>query len=107
MLKNGLLSELALSVASGVITAIVLEIFRPRRRDRDSSSGQNQQQTAESGGGFMRMLIAVIGGLVISYVGSAFLFQGGYVQRSPYIRVGLLVIGTIIVWQVLYLFRRR
>lgn len=108
-MTNGFASELALTVLGGVITSLILEVFRMRWR-----GGRSQSQTAPAaprGGGFfaglIRLFLAVVGGVLIARFGGAYLFQNGLLERSPQMRAALLVGGTMLCWVLLLLFRRR
>jgi hypothetical protein len=69
-----MLKELLISVASGVIVALVLQMFRfGGRSSEPRRSGPRQTMYAappparRSGGGFSRFILAVVGGLVLAF----------------------------------------
>ncbi len=98
--------ELVVSVLGGVLTAVILEVFRSRAR------GQTQSQTPPRRrdgffSGLARLVLAVIGGVLIALFLGRYLFQAEILERSPPTRLALLVGGTILCWALLLLFRRR
>jgi hypothetical protein len=131
-----MLKELLISIVSGVIVAILLQIFRiggstsPSNAPRQTMYGSAPPARRSGGGGFFRFVLAVIGGLVLAVATMPFVlealhggrgggygrgrsFDSGYYDRGgdgifglPPLLV-LTIIGTIIVWVLLSALRRR
>jgi hypothetical protein len=81
-----MLKELLISVVSGIVVALVLQMFRlgGERRERDSSRLQHrasniaqapQVRRRSGGGGFGRFVMAVIGGLILAVVAAPFVMD--------------------------------
>jgi hypothetical protein len=130
-----MLKELLISIVSGVIVAILLQMFRiggntsPSNAPRQTMYGSAPPARRGGGGGFFRFVLAVIGGLALAYAAAPFVlealhggrgggwrgrsFDSGYYDRGgdglfglPPLLV-LTIIGTIIVWVLLSALRRR
>lgn len=132
-----MLKELLMSVASGVIVAMVLQMFR---LSGGSSRAPRQTMYAAApprrrGGGFFRFLLAVAGGLVLAVATAPFVlqflhggrsgrrffdgdgprrfFDSGYYDRGYDGIFGLppllvlTIIGTVFVWMLLSAMSRR
>ena len=131
-----MLRELLISVVSGIIVALVLQMFRFGGGSRSSAPRQTMYSAPprRSGGGFFRFIIAVAGGLVLAFVAAPFVLDalhggrgggygrgrfydgggpGGYFDRGGDAIFGLppllvlTIIGTIIVWVLLSAMSRR
>ena len=72
-----MLRELLLSVASGIIVAVVMQIFRRRdNRVRQVVSSPNYSQPRRRGsvgGGLLRFVLAIAGGLALAYSAAPFI----------------------------------
>ena len=129
-----MIKELLISVASGVIVALILQMFRLGGSSRASAPRQTMYGAPpprRSGGGFFRFVLAVIGGIALAYAAAPFVlearygggrrwdgprgryFDSGYYDRGfdgifglPPLLV-LTIICTIIVWVLLSAMRRR
>ena len=106
-----ILTELIVSVAGGVLTAIVLGMFT-RRTAPPVPSATVRPARRRSGFvtgffGFLRVLIAVATGFALAITGGRWLIQNGLLPRGLPTRFGLLIAGTLIVWMMLGIFRRR
>jgi hypothetical protein len=71
-----MLKELVISVVSGVIVAVILQMFGRGGRSSERSGASAPRQTMygsappparRSGGGFGRFVLAVVGGLILAY----------------------------------------
>jgi hypothetical protein len=132
-----MLRELLISVVSGIIVALVLQIFRGGGGSRSSAPRQTMYAGApprRSGGGLFRFILAVAGGLVLAFTAAPFVLDalhggrgggygrgrfydgggpGGYFDRGGDAIFGLppllvlTVLGTIIVWVLLSAVSRR
>lgn len=109
MFGENAMSELALSIVGGVLTAVILELFRPRSRGGAEQTQRAPRERRPDGfmAGFIRLLLAVVGGVLTALLVGRYLFQNEIIERSPAIRVALLVGGTVLSWSILTLFRRR
>jgi hypothetical protein len=113
------LRELVISVASGLIVALILGVFRrggqarPRRRIAYESSPPRPLL-----GGLMRLILAVGGGIGLAYVlapmlvGRRFGYYGGYGRYDGSLAahtpmIVLTVLGTAVVWLLLSALSRR
>ena len=79
-----LVNELIVTVVGGVVTALILEMFRGRRR-RVETKVHAQHSAARRGsviGQFVHMLLAVIGGIAFAIVGGRWLIQTGVLDGS-------------------------
>ena len=114
MAQLPILTELIVSVVGGVLTAIVLTVFSTGRRDTQASASMGDVSQADGGrskksgrvGGFMRMLVAVVGGIVIALAIGRFLAQAGIIPRGPFGRIVLIGVATIGLWLILPFGRR-
>ena len=106
--------EIVASIIVGVVTGLILELFR--RRDRSSGSQSQSQSRAEArrerrGDGilaqFVRLVLAVAGGVAIAVLGGRYLIQSGALPPGQPTRIGLLIVGTMVVWLLLLLARGR
>ncbi|MEO0730656.1 MAG: hypothetical protein AAFY64_09765, partial [Pseudomonadota bacterium] len=114
-----LFEELFVSSVGGVITAVILAVFSgssrsSRRVRRSRSEPVEAERTPRRRGGFvsgffsfLRVLIAVTAGIAIAMVGGRWLIQNGVLPRGLPTRFGLLIGGTLVVWLLLGIFRRR
>ena len=69
-----MLKELVISVVSGVVVAVILQMFGRRGGDRSRGSAPRQAMYASAppparsgGGGFFRFALAVVGGLILAF----------------------------------------
>ncbi len=127
-----MLRELLLSVASGVIVTLILQIFGMGGGGRVGAPRQTMTSYAPLPrrrsfiGGVFRLVLAVVGGVALAYAAAPFVFArrfgeyGGYERYDRFDRLDgfrgiashapiliLTVIGTIIVWVVLSAMTRR
>jgi len=108
-----LVNELIVTVVGGVVTALVLSLFRRGGRQSASSTasgGREQVPASRRGsaiGQFFHMAFAVMGGIGFALFGGRWLFQSGILERSMPMRLGLLFAGTLFCWLVLLSFRRK
>jgi hypothetical protein len=123
-----MLRELLLSVASGVIVTLILQIFgmgggRVGAPRQTMTSYAPLPRRRSFVGGLFRLVLAVIGGVALAYAAAPFVFArrfGDYGSYERYDRFEgfrsiashapmliLTVIGTIIVWVVLSAMTRR
>ncbi|WP_125461834.1 MULTISPECIES: hypothetical protein [Rhodomicrobium] len=126
-----MLRELLLSVASGVIVALIMQVFGGgSRRDtgmRQTMSNVNYSQPRRQrsfGGGLARFVLAIGGGLALAYSVAPFIlprrfrdFDGGYdrfddfngfhaiTANAPMLI--LTILGTIVIWLLLSALMRR
>ena len=105
-----ILGELVVTVIGGIVTALVLE-----RMGRARSSAPTQQMQAplarprgeSTGGGLVRVILAVLGGIALATFGGRMLIQSGLMPKGLPGRLMLLVVGTALAWLLLSMFRRR
>jgi len=88
-----MLKELLISVVSGVIVALILQIFRTGRRGEArpvQARGYAPPPPRRRGGmgGLMRFIAAVAGGLVLAYAAAPFLLGFARGERGPRGRFG-------------------
>jgi hypothetical protein len=134
-----MLKELLVSVVSGVIVALILQIFRFGGNGGRTSVPRQVVYSApparrSGGGGFVRFVLAVMGGLVLAFAAAPVVLSalhgrrrdggfrgrvfdgggpGGYFDRGNDALFGLppllvlTIICTIVVWVVLSALRRR
>ena len=115
MAQLPILTELVVSVVGGVLTAIILAVFSTRGRGAQSEASTAavepvDRQRAERAGGFgnfMRMLVAVVGGILIALALGRFLAQAGIIPRGAIGRLILIAVATIGLWLILPFGRRR
>jgi hypothetical protein len=125
-----MLKELVLSVVSGVVVALILQIFRFGGSRSAPAPRQNMRYGAPPArrggsfiGGFMRFGLAVVGGIVAAQSLAPFVLGrrfrdygdydrfdrfdgfGGLAQHAPILI--LTVISTIVIWALLSALRRR
>jgi hypothetical protein len=124
--KAGMIRELILSVVSGVIVALILQMFGGRRRDTVPRRSVRNHDYAPPPrrrslfGKMIRLVLAVAGGIAFAQVAAPFLFRrrfgdfggfdrfdnlGGLSEHLPILV--LTVIGTIVVWIFLSTVTRR
>ena len=106
LVSRELAGDLALTIAGGVVTGLILEMFRPRR------NGGGALQQSQSGGegflsGLLRLVLAVGGGVLIAYFLARPLIQAGIAPRGAATRLGLVVGGATVIWMLLFALRRR
>lgn len=129
-----MLRELLLSVASGIIVAVVLQIFRRRDR-RDEPVRQMagnvryappRRRQGSIFGGLVRFVLAIAGGIALAYAAAPFIlprrfrdwgdydgydrydgFRGLQDITSNAPMLMLTVFGTIVCWMVLSAMMRR
>ncbi len=122
-----MLRELLLSIASGVIVAVILQVFRLGGRGNGGmSQSMNTYNTARPRrggsffGGLVRLVLAVAGGMALAYSAAPFILPrrfrdygggdrfDGFEGISAYTPMLILtVVGTIIVWMLLAAIMRR
>lgn len=127
-----MLKELIISVVSGVIVAVLLQMFGGRGDRREPAPRQSMQTYSynpapprRSGfGRFIRLILAVGGGIVLAQMVAPFIlrrryrdFDGGYDRFdgfdgihsiSPYLpMIGLTIASTILVYMLLSALTRR
>ncbi len=107
-----LVNELIITVVGGVLTAAIISLFSGRRRRAEQAQLRRQAaRNARAGGStfghFIRLLLAVVGGIAFAIFGGRYFFQSGILDRSLPMRMGLLIAGTVFIWWFLLLFRRR
>jgi hypothetical protein len=131
-----MLKELLISIVSGVVVAVLLQIFHIGGSSGSSNAPRQTMYNAapparRRGGGFFRFVFAIIGGLGLAYVAAPFVLEalhggrgggygrGRYFDSGYYDRGGgdglfglppllvLTIIGTIIIWVLLSALRRR
>jgi hypothetical protein len=129
-----MLREILLSVASGIIVAVVMQIFRRRdNRVRQVVSSPNYSQPrrrSSVGGGLLRFVLAIAGGQALAYSVAPFIlprrfrdFDGGddrfggrdrfdgfdgidaITANGPMLI--LTVVSTIVIWMLLSAMMRR
>ncbi len=105
------INELIISVAGGVLTALILGLFSGRRKNTPVTQINTQTQNYRENKGpsifgqFIHLTLAVLGGLGLSFFASRFLFKSGILERGLPMRLVILIASTIFVWWVLLLFR--
>lgn len=126
-----MLRELLLSVASGIIVAVVMQVFRRSGRSdagmRQTMSSVNYRQPRRQGsfaGGLLRFLLAIGGGLALAYSVAPFIlprsfrdfdgrrdrfdgFDGFDAISANAPMLILTVLSTIIIWMLLSSMMRR
>ena len=117
-----MLRELILSVVSGVIVALILQLFRGRQRDRvPQQAVHNPRYVPTRRRGFLgrvfRLIFAVIGGIAFAQAAAPIFLRRRFGDYDGFDRfdglsvhlpvLALTVIGTIIVWIVLSAITRR
>jgi hypothetical protein len=127
-----MIKELLLSVVSGVIVAVILQMFGGGNGRRDAAPRQSMRNYNVAAprprrslfGRFIRLVIAVGGGIALAQIAAPFIlrrryrdFDGGYDRFdgfdgidsiAPYLpMIGLTVIGTILVYMILSAMTRR
>jgi hypothetical protein len=125
-----MLKELLLSIVSGVIVAVILQVFRFGRSRSEAgprqSVGYHAAPARRGGsffGGLLRFFLAVAGGIALAYSVAPFIFGrrfrdfgdydrfdrfdgfDGIVSHAPMLI--LTVVATIIVWALLSALTRR
>lgn len=117
-----MLKELVISVISGIIVAVILQGFRFGRSRSEVAPRQSMSYhaaPARRGGGLLRFVLAVAGGVALAYSVAPFIlrrryrdfggdgFDGfdGLAAAAPMLI--LTVVATIIVWAVLSALSRR
>jgi hypothetical protein len=112
-----MLKELIVSVISGIIVAMILQIFPSRARSesqppmRKPIAPQPAAQRGSSIGGLMRFIVSVAGGMGLAYTvaHSLHLRHLGHgddiASHAP--MLVLTIIGTFIVWLLLSAMTRR
>lgn len=125
-----MLKELVISVISGVIVAMILQVF-PSGGSRSEAGPRHSvtyraappQRRGSFFGGLLRFILAVVGGLALAYSVAPFIFGhrgrdfGGYDRFDRFDGFGeitshapmliLTVVATIIVWALLSALMRR
>lgn len=110
-----IITALVVTVATGVLTATVLALFsnnsehtsnavitqRPMRQ-----RPRQQQQRQIAFGELARFVLAVTGGVAVALVAGHVLIDDGVIPKGVPSHLGLLVIGTILCWQILTVGRR-
>ena len=115
MAQLPILTELVVSVVGGVLTAIILALFSARGRGSQSEASAaaieavDRRPARRSGGfgSFMRMLVAVVGGILIALALGRFLAQMGIIPRGAIGRFILIAVATVGLWLILPFGRRR
>ncbi len=116
MAQLPVLTELVVSIVGGIITAAILGVFSRGNgsASRSTASVPVGQDRGTAGarrpsgvGSFLRMLIAVCGGVALSLFFSRMLIQAGVLPRGLPTRLGLLVVSTALIWLVLPIGRSR
>ena len=125
-----MLKELIISVASGIIVAVLLQAFRFGRSRSEAgprrSAGYHAAPARRGGsifGGFLRFVLAIAGGVALAYSVAPFIFGrrfrdfgdddrfdrfdgfDGIANHAPMLI--LTVVATIIVWALLSALTRR
>lgn len=102
------LNELVLTVIGGVVTGLILEMFRPRSRHPGGGSGDMGSNPRDTFiGQFVRLILAVLGGVAIAIIGGRILIQSGIAPKGLSTRLLLLVAGTVVCWLLLLVARKR
>ena len=123
-----MLKELIVSVISGIIVALLLQIFGGRGR-RDQAAPRQSMQNYNYGsapprrsgvGRLLRVILAVGGGIVLAQMAAPFVlrrryrdFDGGFDfdgihSLAPYLpMIGLTVVSTFLVYMLLSAITRR
>ena len=118
-----MLKELLLSIVSGVVVAVILQVFRFGRSSSEAvprqSMGDHAAPTRRSSsffGGLFRFILAVAGGIGLAYSVAPFILRrryrdfggdgfDGLAAAAP--MLVLTVVATIIVWALLSALTRR
>lgn len=118
-----MLRDLIISVISGVVVALILQIFGFGRSKSAAPSqtmtmnNYKQPRRRSMFGGLVRLVLAVAGGIAFAQAAAPFIF--GRVLRSSgaferyealtpqTVVIGLTVLGTIIAWMILSAITRR
>jgi len=108
-----IMTELVISVFGGIITALVLEMMGRGGGSRSEvgrssvSAGGHGSSGDSMLGGVIRVVLAVAGGLAIAMLGGRMLIQAGIMPKGQGGRLVLLVVGTVVVWLLLAVAKRR
>lgn len=125
-----MIKELLISVVSGIIVAVILQVFRfggssSQAAPRHSASYRSAppRRSGSFFGGLLRFILAVGGGLVLAYSVAPFIFGRRFRDFGDYDRFDrfdgfdgiashapmliLTVLATIIVWALLSALMRR
>jgi hypothetical protein len=121
-----MLKELIVSVVSGIIVALILQIFRFGGSRRQAGPRQSINYGAaparrSGSGGLLRFILAVGGGIALAYGAAPFILGrhfrnfggdydrfdgfGGFAAHAPMLI--LTVVATVIVWAFLSALTRR
>jgi hypothetical protein len=112
-----MMKELIVSVLSGVIVALILQIFtlgrraEPRNVVRAQSARVEESRRRSFAGGLMRFILAVAGGIGLAYAAAPFVLRSarhhsfGGIEHGP--MLGLTVVATLFVWLLLSSLTRR
>lgn len=106
-----IVTELAVTVVGGVLTAAVLALFagggRPSRpRAAVAAPEPPARRRGAFFGDLFRLVFAVAGGIAIAILGGRILIQAGVLPQGLGTRLGLLVAGTVFCWIVVASGRR-
>jgi predicted outer membrane lipoprotein len=109
-----MLQELLLSVASGLIVALVLEYFRGRNKKEEGMTmsmpqmkplpplGAKREPENRGGSVVLRSALAILGGLGLAFLAAnALQTQGVVSAQDPTALAALTVAGTLICWLLL------
>lgn len=110
-----ILTALVVTVATGVLTATVLALFSSNSERTSnvvitqrpvSQRPRQQTQWQIAFGDLARFVLAVTGGVAVALIAGHILIGDGVIPKGLPSHLGLLVIGTILCWQILTVGRR-
>ncbi len=122
-----MLRELILSVASGVIVAVVMQVFGFGNGRREVAPRQNMRnynyappKRRSFFGRFVRLILSVLGGIAFAQAAAPFILRRGFGEFERFDRFDrfdgwagdipilvLTVVGTIVVYMILSALTRR
>ena len=108
--QSAILTELVVSVAGGVITALILAMFSRSNRSaaaRTERSRPNAARSPSAIGSFMRLFLAVCGGVVVAIFAGRIMVRTGLIPPGPLPRTVLLVVAICLLWLVMPFGRHR
>lgn len=107
-----IMTELVISIVGGIVTALVLEMMGRGGGGRtDVAHARSSAASHGSGdsmlGGTIRVILAVAGGIAFAMLGGRMLIQAGIMPKGVGGRLALLVVGTVVIWLLLAITKRR
>lgn len=107
-----IMTELVVSVVGGVLTALILAMVTRRSKAAPpiATTAPSHAAPRRSGGffaDFLRMVLAVLGGIAIAMIGGRMLIQAGVLPAGVPTRLGVLVAATMVLWLLLGALRSR